>query len=131
MKYQKIINLIGDDFESRFQTKQIVEVNDESRNDYQDTSEIPIKTTILSASLCDFINAYIKVSGRVIFTCLTASQRGRATFKNCAPFRECKVEINNTAIAEQEHLDVTTPMYNLIEYSDNYAKTLGSECCQH
>ena len=37
------------------------------------------------------------------------------SFKNCAPFINCISEINNRQI-----------YYNLIEYSDNYAKTSGS-----
>ena len=26
------------------------------------------------------------------------------------------------------HIDIVMPMYNLIEYSDNYSKTSGSLC---
>ena len=35
-------------------------------------------------------------------------------FKNCAPFTNAK------------DIDIVMPMYNLIEYSDNYSKTSGS-----
>ena len=41
-------------------------------------------------------------------------------FKNCAPFTNCISEIN------AKDIDIVMPMYNLIEYSDNYAKTTGS-----
>ena len=34
--------------------------------------------------------------------------------------------INNTQIDDAEYIDTVMPMYNLIEYSDNYSKTLGS-----
>ena len=34
--------------------------------------------------------------------------------------------INNTQIGNAKDIDIVTPMYNLIEYSDNYAKTTGS-----
>ena len=34
--------------------------------------------------------------------------------------------INNTHIDNAEYIDTVMPMYNLIEYSDNYSKTLGS-----
>ena len=41
-------------------------------------------------------------------------------FKNCAPFTKCNLEINNEHVDTVENLDITMPMYNLIEYSDNY-----------
>ena len=125
MEFQKIINLIGDDVESRFQTKDYVAVNDSNNNDYNG-EEIRIKTTMLRSSLCDYSKAYIKVKGMVDFTNLTANKKGRFVLKNCAPFRSCSVKINHTVIDEQEFLDLVMPMYNLIEYSDNYAKTTGS-----
>ena len=47
-------------------------------------------------------------------------------FKNCAPFINCISEINNTQIDNAKDIDIVMPMYNLIEYSDNYAKTTRS-----
>ena len=47
-------------------------------------------------------------------------------FKNCAPFTDCISEINNTQIDNAKYTGVLMPMYNLIEYSDNYLKTSGS-----
>ena len=47
-------------------------------------------------------------------------------FKNCAPFTICKSDINNVEIDYCQDIDIIMPMYNLIEYSDNYAKTCGS-----
>ena len=47
-------------------------------------------------------------------------------FKNCAPFTNCISEINNTQIDNAKDIGIVMPMYNLIEYSDNYAKTTGS-----
>ena len=34
--------------------------------------------------------------------------------------------INNIQIDNAEYIDVVMPMYNLVEYSDNYSKTSGS-----
>ena len=48
------------------------------------------------------------------------------TFKNCAPFTNCISETNNTQVDNAKDIDIVMPMYNLIEYSDNYAKTSGS-----
>ena len=50
----------------------------------------------------------------------------RVTFKNWAPFTKCISRINNTDIDNAYDIDVVMPMYNLIEYSDNYSKTSGS-----
>ena len=47
-------------------------------------------------------------------------------FKNSAPFTKCKHRINNTEIDNAKDIDIVMPMYNLIEYSDNYSKTSGS-----
>ena len=42
------------------------------------------------------------------------------SLKNCAPFTKCNLEINDEHIDTAENLDIVMPMYNLIEYSDNY-----------
>ena len=47
-------------------------------------------------------------------------------FKNCVPFIDCIYEIQNTEIDNSENIDVVMPMYNLIEYSNNYSKTSES-----
>ena len=38
----------------------------------------------------------------------------------------CISSINNIQIDNAEYIDVVIPMYDLIEYSDNYSKTSGS-----
>ena len=50
----------------------------------------------------------------------------KGIFKTCAPFTNCISKINNTQIDNAEYIDIVMPMYNLIEYSDNYSKTSGS-----
>ena len=47
-------------------------------------------------------------------------------FKNCAPFRRCVTHINNEHVETAENMDIIIPMYNLLEYSDNYADSSGS-----
>ena len=44
----------------------------------------------------------------------------RLALKNCAPFTKCNLEINDEHVDTAENLDIAMPMYNLIEYSDNY-----------
>ena len=50
----------------------------------------------------------------------------KSIFKNCAQFINFIREINNTQIDNVKDIDIVMPMYNLIEYSDNYSKTCGS-----
>ena len=53
-------------------------------------------------------------------------QNNGVIFKNCAPFTKCISRINGTDIDEAQDTDIVMPMYNLIEYSENYSKTSGS-----
>ena len=46
--------------------------------------------------------------------------------KNCAAFKNCRTEINETFADEASFMNITISMYNLIEYSDNYSDTSGS-----
>ena len=86
---------------------------------------------MLKSSLCDYSDAYI-LAKETISVNNTAAQGAAANntnkkviFKNCAPFTNCISEINNTQIDNAKDIDIVMPMYNLIEYSDNYAKTTG------
>ena len=49
-----------------------------------------------------------------------ADANTRLALKNCAPFTKCNLETNNEHVDTAENLDIVMPMYNLIEYSDNY-----------
>ena len=44
-------------------------------------------------------------------------------FKNCTPVKDCRAEINGTFIDYVDFINITMPMYNLVEYSDNYSNT--------
>ena len=43
-------------------------------------------------------------------------------FENYASFTKCISKINNTQIDDTLDIDVVMPMFNLIEYSNNYSK---------
>ena len=136
MEYQKIANLIDDTSNqpSTFRTKNLVEISDESRGAYNVNSQIKFKATILRSSLCDYSDAYILVKGTITIAgagddaaARQADERDKGVaFKNCAPFINCKSEINSKQIDNATYIDIVMPMYNLMEYSDNYAKTTGS-----
>ena len=89
---------------------------------------------MLKSTLCDYSDAYIFVKGKITITgagdnvaARQADKRDKGVaFKNCAPLTNCISEINNTQIDNAKDIDIVMPMYNLIKYSNNYAKTSGS-----
>ena len=85
---------------------------------------------MLRSSLRDYTDAYILVSGIITVpsTGDTANPNNRKNIliKNCASFTDWINEINNTQTDDAKYTDIVVPMYNLIEYSDNYYKTSGS-----
>ena len=89
---------------------------------------------MLRSNLRDYADAYILVKGTITITgagnddsTKRADERGKGvTFKHCAPFTKCISRINNTDIDNAQDIDIIMPMYNLIEYNDNYSKTIGS-----
>ena len=101
---------------------------------------------MLKSSLCDYSNAYILVKGTITITGNTgpepdpanprtaaqllaarqADERDKGVaFKNYAASTNCRSELNNTQLNNAKDIDIVMPMYNLVEYSDNYAKTSG------
>ena len=68
--------------------------------------------------MCDYAEAYILVDGTIRVT--NAVNATRLALKNCAPFAKYNLEINDEHVDTVENLDIVMPMYNLIEYSDNY-----------
>ena len=104
------------------------------RRSYNTSSDIRFKTTMLKSSLSDYSDAYILLKGTITVTGEGADaaikqvdERNKGIiFKTCSPFIYCKSEINNTEIGNAKNIDKAMPMYNLIEYSDNYSKTSGS-----
>ena len=126
METQKIINLLNntENEYSTFATKKWYIIDSESKGNYSHQNPIRFLTNSLESSLCDYSDAYILVTGNI-----TATPNNAATqvvFKNCAPFEKCKTEINETFADEADIINITMPMYNLIEYSDNYSDTSGS-----
>ena len=134
MEYQKISSLLNDasNQPSKFRTGNWVEINDEARGTYSPNKQIKFKTSMLRSSLCDYSDAYILVKGNITVNNTAAdgvdanNTNKKVIFKNCAPFTNCISKINNTQIDDAEYIDIVMPMYNLMEYSDNYSKTSGN-----
>ena len=135
MEYQKITNLLGNASNQpyKFKTKNWVEINDESRGTYT-SNDNKFKTTMLRSNLCDYTDAYTLVKETITITgagdddaAKWLDERNKGViFKNCALFTKCLSRKNNTDLDNAQDIDIVIPMYNLIEYSDNYSKTSGS-----
>ena len=135
MEQQKIANLLdneGSNQPSKFRTKNQVEINEEKRGRY-DGNDIKFKTTMARSNLCGYADAYIHVKGTITITgegdddaARKADKRDKgATFKNCTPLTKCINRINNADTDTAQDINIVMPMYNSIEYSDNYSKTSG------
>ena len=82
---------------------------------------------MLKSSLCDYSDANIYVRGTITVNNTAAADTNannankKVIFKNCAPFTNCISQINNADLVNTKYIDIVMPMYNLIEYSDNYS----------
>ena len=83
---------------------------------------------MLRSDLCDYADAYTLVNGTITVAENQPRDRQNRTLilKNNAPFVSCITRINNELIEDADDLDIVMPMYNLLEYSKNYRKTIGS-----
>ena len=126
METQKIVNLLNgsDNENSKFATKEWYVVDSESKGIYSHENPIKFLASSSESSLCHSSDAYILVTGNIIVTGGDANTR--VAFKHCAPFKECRTEINEAFVNDARHINIAMPMYNLIEYSDNYSDTSGS-----
>ena len=115
-------------------TKIWVEINDDACGIgiYSKDIQIKFKTSMLKSSLCDYSDAYILFKGTITIAPAPPpaanpnKNNKEVVFRNCAPFTDCISKIKNTQIDNAKDIDVVMPMFNLIEYSDNYSKTSGS-----
>ena len=142
MEYDKINNLlrseelgsaVGSESEnlSKFVAREYVRVNSLS-NTYNENKSIRFKTPILRSDLCDYADAYILVNGTITVMAAAGANNIRdkknrkLILKNNAPFVSCITRINGELFEDADDLDIAMPMYNLLEYSKNYRKTIGS-----
>ena len=120
MEIRKIINVIIDlsDEEPKFATKKWNVIDSQTTKvKYKQGDTIKFETETIKLSLCEYSDAFILVTR--IITVDVANDTDVA-FKNCAPFSTCKTVINDVLLYRVEDIYIETPMYNLIEYSNNY-----------
>ena len=70
MEYQNIKKLLDttSDSVSRFITKKLIEVHDQSGGSYYINKQIRFKTPTLQSDLCDYSDAYIVAKGTITVT---------------------------------------------------------------
>ena len=126
METQKIINLLNDSSneESKFATKKWYVIDSQTaKGKYKQGNTIKFETETIKLTLCDFSDVFILVTGNIT---VTGNNNTNIALKNCALFSTCKTVINDAFVDEANHIYIAMPMYNLMEYSDDYSDTSGS-----
>ena len=130
METEKISNLLGyaDNESSKFATRKWYVISDQNIPVYGEGNEnditVKFETQVIKSSLCNYSDAYIRVTRNI--TAAGNNADIKVASKNCAPFTKCITHINVEHVDTADNLDIVMPMYNLIEYSDNYSDTSGS-----
>ena len=130
METQNIVNLLNDskNKSSKSEARKWYIINDQNNRQYgernKNDSTIKFETKIIKPNLCDFPDTYILVTRNIAVT--SGNDDTKFAFKNCTPFTRCVTHINDEHVETAENLDMIMPMYNLPEYSDNYADSSRS-----
>ena len=126
METQKIVNLLNDsnNENSKFATKKWYVFESEANSNYLKDEKRTFLTRSIESSLYNYSDTYVLVTGNI--TAIGADNNTKVAFKNCAPFRKYRTEINDTFIDDAQRINIAMPMYNLIEYNDNYSDTSRS-----
>ena len=122
METQKTINLLNDSSneQSEFATKRWYVIDSQTtKGKYKQGDTIKFETQTIKSSLCDYSDAFIIVTGNIT---VAANNNTDAAFKNST----CTTKINDVFVDEANHIYIAMPLYNLIEYRDNYSDNLGS-----
>ena len=110
--------------ESKFATKKWYGIDSQTtKGNYNQGDTTKFETETIKPSLCDYSDAFMLVTENIT---VAANNNTDVAFKNCAPFSTCTTKINDIFVDEANHIYIAMPMYNLIEYSDNYSDTSGS-----
>ena len=130
MEAQNIANLLNnsDDESSEFPKIKWYVINDQNNGQYsrgnENDSTIKFETKVIKPNLCDYSNTYVLVTRDIAV--VGGNANTNVAFKNYVSFTRCVIHINDKHVKTAENLDIIMPMYNLLEYSDNYADSSGS-----
>ena len=105
METQKIVNLLNgsDNENSKFATTKWYLIDSEPKNNYLEDDPLKFLTKSIESSLCDYSDAYILVMGNIT----SGGNDTKAALRNCAPFKKCRTEINETFVNEAEQCQCT------------------------
>ena len=98
---------------------------------YSHHDQIKFLTKPIESSLCDYSDAFILVTGNIAVKGrnaanapnMTLTEATQVVFKKLRTVWNCSTELYGTFNDEANFINITMPMYNLIEYSDNYSDT--------
>ena len=71
-------------------------IDSKTSNACSEDNPMKFLTKSIESSLCDYSDAYILVAGNIT----SGGNDTKLAFKNCAPFRKCRTEINETFVDE-------------------------------
>ena len=112
----------------RFDTKKWYIVNDHNNGNYSQGDDVQsivkFNTEIVKPFLYDYSDAYILVTGDIKVA--ATDNNTRVAIKNCHPFTRASFKLNDEQVDTADNLDLTMELYNMLEYSDNYADTTAS-----
>ena len=97
MENYKISKWLNDSSVLKFAKIKWTEVNDLSSSQYSVNKNIRLKTSMLRSDLCDYIDAFIVVKGRITIEGDNDDKtiNKKLIFKNNAPFRSRISKMNN------------------------------------
>ena len=87
-------------------------------------SIVKFNTKIVKPFLCDYSDAYILVNGDIKVA--AGNDATRVAIKNYHPFARAFFRLNDEQVDTADSLDLIMNLYNMLEYSGNYADTTAS-----
>ena len=100
METQKTVNLLNDS--NNLQQKNGILLAVKQKVITYPIMKLIFLTSSLESSLCDYSDAYILVTGSISIT--PAANNTKVAFKNYAPFKNCRTEINETFVDKRNIL---------------------------
>ena len=117
-----------DEDDPRFETRKWYIVNDHNNGNYSQGDDVQsivkFNSETVKPFLCDYSDAYILVTGNMKVQ--NGIDSTRVVIKYCHPFTRASFKLNDEQVDTADNLDLTMNLYNMLEYSDNYADTTGS-----
>ena len=87
-------------------------------------SAVKFNTEILKPFFFDYSDAYFLLTGDIKVQ--DGSGATRVVIKNCHLFTRAFFRLNDEQVDTADNLNLTMNLYNILEYSDNYADTTAS-----